>query len=64
MDQPMKCGRCGDVIGVYEPLVLLAAGQARTSSAAAEPQIGDGAGELFHRACYAEPLPAADAPAS
>jgi hypothetical protein len=50
----MKCGGCGDVIGFYEPLVLLVEGHARTTSAAAEPQVADTAGEHFHRACYAE----------
>ncbi|MHB8234456.1 MAG: hypothetical protein ACYDHT_07370 [Solirubrobacteraceae bacterium] len=49
----MKCARCGDVIGVYEPLVLLSAGDARTTSAAAEPQVGEESGEHFHRSCYA-----------
>jgi hypothetical protein len=52
--EPMRCGHCGDVIGVYEPLVLLDGGEPRTTSAAAEPQIGDEPGVLFHRACYAE----------
>jgi hypothetical protein len=56
MEQPMKCGHCGEVIGVYEPLVLLDDGEARTTSAAAEPQIGEQPGVLFHRACYAESL--------
>jgi hypothetical protein len=50
----MKCGHCGDVIGIYEPVVLLRDGQARTTSAAAEPQVGDEPGEHFHRTCYAE----------
>lgn len=54
MGEPMRCGHCGDVIGVYEPLVLLADGEPRTTSAAAEPQIGDAPGLLFHRACFAE----------
>ncbi len=54
MQQPMICARCGDVIGVYEPVVLLADGQQRTTSAAAEPRIGDELGERFHRACCAQ----------
>jgi hypothetical protein len=62
MDQPMKCRRCGDVIGIYEPVVLLTDGQARTTSAAAEPQVGDEPGEHFHRACYAQSAAASVAP--
>jgi hypothetical protein len=54
----MRCEHCGDVIGIYEPLVLLADGHARTSSAAAEPQIGDELGKHFHRACYPDSLAA------
>jgi hypothetical protein len=53
MSDPMKCCGCGDVIGHYEPLVLVAHGQARTTSAAAEPQVGEESGEHFHRACHA-----------
>ena len=60
MHEPMRCAHCGDVIGVYEPLVLLTGGEPRTTSAAAEPQIGDEPGVLFHRACYAQ-SPAASA---
>jgi len=52
--EPMTCRECGDVIGCYEPLVLLLDGQPRTTSATAEPQVGDAPGEHFHRACYAE----------
>jgi hypothetical protein len=54
MSDPMKCSGCGDVIGYYEPLVLLVQGEARTTSAAAEPQVGGAPGEHFHRTCYAE----------
>jgi hypothetical protein len=54
MGQPMRCGRCGEVIGIYEPVVLLIHGSARTTSAAAEPRVGDKPGPHFHRACYAD----------
>jgi hypothetical protein len=50
----MKCRGCGDAIGYYEPLVVCVEGQARTTSAAAEPQVAEMPGEHFHRACYAE----------
>ena len=54
MSEPMRCRRCGDVIGYYEPLVVLEQGQARTTSAAAEPQLSEVQGKRFHPACYAE----------
>lgn len=55
----MRCGHCGDAIGVYEPLVLLADHQARTTSAAAEPHIAEEPGKLFHRSCYSKSQPEA-----
>ena len=54
MSEPMRCRRCGDVIGYYEPLVMVEPGQVRTTSAAAEPQLNVAPGERFHPACYAE----------
>ena len=62
MQQPMRCARCGDVIGIYEPLVLLADGLARTTSAASEPRVGEEPGEHFHRACYSAGAPASATP--
>jgi hypothetical protein len=50
----MRCGRCGEVIGIYEPLVLAHEGLVRATSVAGEPQIAAEAGERFHRACYPE----------
>ena len=54
MHQPMRCGRCGEVIGIYEPLVLAHDGLARATSVAGEPYIAAEPGERFHRACHAE----------
>jgi hypothetical protein len=54
MDQPMRCRRCGDVIGIYEPFVLVCDGRERTTSVASEPHIGDQPGEHFHSACHAQ----------
>jgi hypothetical protein len=50
----MTCGHCGDVIGTYEPLVLVCGGQARMTSVAAEPRVDGEPGEHFHRSCYAK----------
>jgi hypothetical protein len=60
-DERLRCVRCGEVIGAYEPLVALLDGRTRNTSKAAEAG-GDGAlGECYHRACYAlayaEPSP-------
>lgn len=52
--EPMRCGHCGDVIGVYEPLILVREGQARITSAAAEPHIYEEPGERFHSACHSD----------
>lgn len=46
------CGRCGEVIGVYEPLVLCRDGMTRVTSIAAEPGVASVGGEMYHRACY------------
>jgi hypothetical protein len=47
-----RCERCGDVIGVYDPLVHVAGETARRTSRAAEPDIADVAGRIYHDACY------------
>ena len=48
-----RCAHCGDVIGVYERLVLVAGERAEQTSRAAQPSLSDGApGLLFHAACY------------
>jgi hypothetical protein len=48
---PLRCDRCGDLIGVYEPLVALEDGTARGTSLAAEGHAG-GAATYRHRACH------------
>lgn len=50
----MRCPVCGDVIGVYEPLVVVAAGSMRTTSLAREPALGSGREVLVHRGCGAD----------
>jgi hypothetical protein len=44
----LRCGRCGDVIGVYEPLVHVIDNIAHKTSRAADPQLAAG----DPRACY------------
>ena len=58
MRDQIRCRQCGDLIGVYEPLILLADGHPQETSRAAHPNPGD-ASQLFHRQCYEE-LPGTD----
>jgi hypothetical protein len=46
------CEHCGDVIGIYEPLVACAADGERTTSRAAEPELEAAAGAYYHRDCF------------
>jgi len=50
----LVCDRCGDVIGIYEPTVVVD-GEPRETSRAAEPDLAERPGERYHRACYATP---------
>jgi hypothetical protein len=47
-----RCGHCGEVIGVYEPLVVEAGSRVRDASLTKEPQLMASDARLFHRACY------------
>lgn len=51
--ETFRCRRCGDVIGVYEPLMVCAEQRARVTSRAAEPDMKAAGGTHYHRACYA-----------
>jgi hypothetical protein len=48
----MTCHHCGDVIGVYEPLVLETAAGRRDTSQAADPSAFWSDRPGYHRACY------------
>lgn len=47
------CDDCGDVIGIYEPLVARDNESTRTTSRAAEPDLEATAAVYYHRECYA-----------
>lgn len=47
------CASCGEVVGVYEPLVLVIGGEIRETSWAAEPKDDALAGVWYHEACHA-----------
>jgi hypothetical protein len=47
----LLCEACGDVIGVYEPLVMRTSDSERATSRAAEPELRARDGAYFHRQC-------------
>jgi len=53
MGRVSRCARCGDVIGVYEPLVVMEEDGPRHTSVAADPKLRDDQWERYHRVCYA-----------
>jgi hypothetical protein len=52
MNRTLRCHHCDDVIGVYEPMVVLTDRQARNTSRAAERDHEPATGEYYHHACY------------
>lgn len=46
------CARCGELIGAYEPMIVVENGRARRSSRTAELRAGRLASEHYHEACY------------
>jgi hypothetical protein len=49
----LRCDHCGQVIGVYEPVTVLAGGVARETSVAADPALRTSTGPRYHRICFA-----------
>jgi hypothetical protein len=47
----VRCQQCGDVIGIYEPLVLLTATGRRETSLAAEPGLSGARPAVYHSTC-------------
>ena len=53
VDATLMCAQCGQVIGVYEPLVHVIAGVAHKTSRAADPGLARSqADACYHHACY------------
>jgi hypothetical protein len=48
----VRCDGCHDVIGTYEPLVVVASGRAHQTSYASEPELCAQSDAHFHRSCY------------
>jgi hypothetical protein len=63
IDEQLHCAYCGDVIGAYEPLVVLLDGRARSTSKAAETDNDGPLGECYHRACFERKHDQLDEPA-
>ncbi len=51
--EAFRCKHCGDLIGVYEPLVVCSESGARMTSRAAEPDLEATGATHYHRVCYA-----------
>jgi len=47
----IRCPRCGDVIGVYEPLVIRYTAGPHRTSIAAEPHLFPISADCYHAAC-------------
>jgi hypothetical protein len=60
MNLALRCQRCGDVIGSYEPMILLESGGVRETSRAAEPKAASPCSEHYHRDCYIAEQPVGD----
>jgi hypothetical protein len=58
MTPQLRCHRCGETIGVYEPVVRVTGGLAVVTSLAREPGLELAADGCYHRACT--PLEARD----
>jgi len=52
MNQLLRCAHCGDVIGVYEPLIVVDGSGTRLTSRAAEPGLAGDAAEHYHGTCH------------
>lgn len=48
----LRCGLCGEAIGVYEPLIAIEHGRARQTSRAAEPALASAPGDYRHLDCH------------
>ena len=51
--ETLRCEHCGDVIGVYEPLIVRSGDDVRETSRAAEPELPLPRAQHYHRECFA-----------
>lgn len=59
---PLRCHRCGEVIGVYEPLIVDADGFFYETSRAAGNRPWPGGAQHYHGDCYVAELERPPAP--
>lgn len=57
----VRCKRCGEVVGVYEPMIVVADGDAHRTSLAASGRAAVEAAECYYAACYLDPADTAQA---
>jgi len=50
-DSRRRCAHCGEVLGVYEPIVARDARGTRETSIAAEPDLQASPADLYHARC-------------
>ncbi len=50
----IRCIHCRELIGVYEPIIILSGADARVTSRAAEPQLSHERSDCYHRHCWEE----------
>jgi hypothetical protein len=50
--ETLRCEHCGEVIGVYEPLIVRADSEVRETSRAADSQLSPEHGEYYHLDCH------------
>ncbi len=53
MSEPLRCQHCKDVIGVYEPMIVVDHGRPRETSIAADGEARSTNGACYHRCCFA-----------
>lgn len=54
MNERLMCRHCGDVIGTYEPMIVVIDGRVHATSILAERDREGPLGEHYHEACYAQ----------
>ena len=55
MEFQLRCGRCGDVIGVYEPMLIVEDSEVRETSRLREQALDPGwaaAEDCYHDGCF------------
>ena len=50
----VRCRHCDDIIGAYEPMVVVTLHGPRETSLAADPALYGTEQSCFHRVCYAQ----------